>query len=78
MMEADARTYVVRVSRHDDRQPHRRVTRFFAVMADSETEALEAVRSVAEPGDFIEQTDGRLLPETARALGLLPGVAKPM
>jgi hypothetical protein len=78
MTEADARTYVVRVSRHDDRQPHRRVTRFFAVVADSETEALEAVRAVAEPGDFIEQTDGRLLPETSRALGLRPGVAKPM
>jgi hypothetical protein len=40
--------------------------------------ALEALRSAVEPSAYVEVTDGKLLPETARLLGLEPGVAKAM
>jgi hypothetical protein len=39
---------------------------------------LDAVRAAAQPGDYVELTEERLSPETTEALGLIPGVAKPM
>jgi hypothetical protein len=76
MSEADARTFVVRVTRHDH----------VGAVARSSTrswlkvrrEALEAVRKVVEASAYVEVTDGKLLPETAGLLGLKPGVAKAM
>jgi hypothetical protein len=76
MSEADARTYVVRVTRHE---PVRHGgAQFYAVMAGSSREALEAVRKAVEPSAYVEVTDGKLLPETAKVLGLRPGIAKAM
>jgi hypothetical protein len=78
MDEADARTYVVRVTRHDGQLPSGRRTTFYAVISDSSAEALAAVLETVEPDAYAEVTDGKLLPETAKALGLHPGVPKAM
>jgi hypothetical protein len=78
MDEADARTYVVRVTRHDEQLPSGRRTMFYAVISDSSAEALAVVRTTVEPDAYVEVTDGKLLPETARVLGLSHGVAKAM
>ena len=77
MSEVDARTYVVRVTRHEQAAPGQRA-QFYAVIAESAGEASQAVRKAVEPSAYVEVTDGKLLPETARLLGLSPGVAKPM
>jgi hypothetical protein len=76
MNEADDRTFVVRVPRHE---PVRHGgAQFYAVIAESPREALESVRMAVEPSAYLEVTDGKLLPETATLLGLKPGVAKAM
>ena len=77
MSEADARTYVVRVTRHEQAAPGQRA-QFYAVMAETAVEAAEAVRKAVEPSAYVEVTDGKLLPETAKLLGLEPGVARAM
>ena len=77
MSEVDARTYVVRVTRHEQAAPGQRA-QFYAVMAETAGEASEAVRKAVAPSAYVEVTDGKLLPETARLLGLKPGVAKAM
>jgi hypothetical protein len=51
---------------------------FYAVLSDTRQAALDAVRAAAQPGDYVELTEERLSPETTEALGLIPGVAKPM
>jgi hypothetical protein len=78
MDEADARTYVVRVTRHDEHMPSGRRSVFYAVLSDSSAEALAVVRKSVAPDAYVEVTDGKLLPETARILGLKPGIAKAM
>jgi hypothetical protein len=78
MSEADARTFVVRVSQHDQQQPSGRRTRFYAVMADTREQAAALVREAVEPSAYVEVTDGKLLPATAEALGLRPGEPKAM
>jgi hypothetical protein len=67
MDEVDARTYVVRVTRHE--HVGRGGAQFYAVMAESPREALEAVRKAVEPSAYVEVTDGKLLPETGRCSG---------
>jgi hypothetical protein len=76
MSEADDRTFVVRVTRHE--RTARGSAEFYAVMAETPREALEAVRKAVEPSAYLEVTDGKLLPATAKLLGLEPGVAKAM
>jgi len=48
------------------------------VIADGREKALEAVSGVVEPSAYFEVRDGKLLPETAKVLGLQPGIAKAM
>jgi hypothetical protein len=39
---------------------------------------LRLSKRVVKPGDYVEITDGRLSPDTARALDLQPGQAEAM
>jgi non-ribosomal peptide synthetase component F len=78
MQDPDQRTYVARVTRPDATGAAGRTTLFYAVLSDTRAQALAAIRQAAQPGDYVGLTEGRLSPETAVALGLIPGVAKPM
>jgi hypothetical protein len=51
---------------------------FYAVLADTKAAALAAIQATVKPADYVEMTDGRLSPKTARALDLQPGQAKAM
>lgn len=51
---------------------------FYAALADTPESALVAIRKAVKSADYVEMTDGKLSPETARALDLKPGVAKAM
>ena len=55
-----------------------RTTLFYAALSDTRERALAAIQEVVQPGDYVELTEGRLSPDTTQALGLIPGVAKPM
>jgi hypothetical protein len=83
LRRADAR----RMRNHDQRAYIGRVTRpiaagaagktlFYAALSDTRQTALEAIRTAAQPGDYVELTDTTLSPETTKALDLLPGIAK--
>ena len=78
MQDPDQRAYVARVTRPDATGAAGRVTLFYAVLADTRQSAFSAIREAAQPGDYVELTEGRLSAETTQALGLIPGVAKPM
>jgi hypothetical protein len=78
MQDPDQRAYVARVTRPDATRATGRTTAFYAVLSDTREQALAAIREAAQPGDYVELTEGRLTPETAEALGLVAGVAKPM
>jgi hypothetical protein len=78
MKDPDQRAYVARVTRPDATGDAGRTTLFYAVLSETRAQALAAIREAAQPGDYVELTEGRLSPETAEALGLIPGVAKPM
>jgi hypothetical protein len=39
---------------------------------------MAAIQAAVQPDDYVEMTDGKLSPETAVALGLEPGIARPM
>ena len=69
---------MARVTRPDATGAAGRTTLFYAVLADTRQSALAAIREAAQPGDYVELSEGRLSPETAQALGLIPGLAKPM
>jgi hypothetical protein len=51
---------------------------FYAALADTKESALAAIRKAVKPGDCVEMTDGKLSAETAQALALVPGRARPM
>jgi hypothetical protein len=78
MQDPDQRAYVARVTRPDATGAAGRTTLFYAVLSDTKELALAAIQEVVEPGDYVELTEGRLSRETTEALGLIPGVAKPM
>lgn len=77
MSEDVNRAYVARVSQHDPDAPHSRRT-FYAVVALSQNAAYAAIREVFGPSDYVEMTDGKLSPETAATLGLVPDVVMRM
>jgi hypothetical protein len=78
MQDPDKRAYVARVTRPDATGAAGRTTLFYAVISDTRAEALAAIKAGSQSGDYVELTEGRLSSETAQALGLIPGVARPM
>jgi hypothetical protein len=72
------RAFVARVTRVGVESTAGNGVVFYAVLADTRGSALAAVQEVVSPGDHVEITDGRLSPDTARALDLQPGQAKAM
>jgi hypothetical protein len=49
-----------------------------ARLADTTQNAIAAIQAAVQPDAYVEMTDGKLSPETARALDLQPGAAKAM
>ena len=78
MNDPSRRAYVARVTRVGAADRAGSGVVFYAALADTKESALAAIREAVSPADYVEMTDGRLSPETARALGLQPGIAKAM
>jgi hypothetical protein len=78
MKDPEQRAYVARVTRPDATGAAGRTTVFYAVLSDRRAQALASIQEAVQPGDYVELTEGRLSPETAKALGLIPGVARAM
>jgi hypothetical protein len=78
MPTRNQRAYVARVTRPNATGAAGSGIVFYAVLASTKDAALAAIREAVQPGDYVEMTDGKLSPETARALDLKPGQAKAM
>jgi hypothetical protein len=78
MKDPNQRAFVARVTRPDTSGVAGRTTLFYAVLADTRELALAAIREAAQPGDYVEMNQGKLSPETARALDLQPGQPRVM
>jgi hypothetical protein len=78
MRDEDQTAYVARVTRVGAASKAGSGVVFYAVLADTKKGALAAIEAAVQPADYVEMTDGKLSPETVRALDLQPGQAKAM
>jgi hypothetical protein len=78
MRDDDQTAYVARVTRVGAASKAGRGVVFYALLADTREGALAAVEAAVQPADYVEMTDGKLSPETVKALDLQPGQAKAM
>jgi hypothetical protein len=78
MRDHDQTAYVARVTRVGAGSKAGSGVVFYAVLAETKQGALAAIQAAVQPADYVEMTDGKLSPETARALDLQSGQAKAM
>ena len=76
MIEPNQTAFIVKVARADADMPNKRLTLFYAVIADDAETGVRLVREVVKEDAEVELTDGRLSQDTAYAIGLTPGFAR--